>query len=561
MFKENVARLLEVTGLPEEEIIRLLEVPPDSKLGDFAFPCFALSKSMKKAPNAIAAELAEKIKPEGAVKKVAAVGPYVNFFIDTSHLGKSVVKKVVESGSLYGMGSPKDEKIMIEYPSPNTNKPLHIGHARNMLLGNAMCNILGFSGYKVIPVNLVNDRGVHICKSMLAYKKWGHNASPDKKSDHYVGDYYVLYSKKVAEHPELENEVQEMLRLWEAKDHETLELWKKMRTWALDGHDQTYHAMGVHHKKTYYESDIYTHGKELVMEGLDKGVFEKEDGAVVANLEKFGLGKKVLLRSDGTSIYITQDIYLAKQKFDDFAMDRSIHVVGSEQMHHFKVLFKLLELLDMPFARKCHHLSYGMIYLPEGKMKSREGTVVDTDNLLHDLKEAAYIQIRQRHPELHKDGIEKRGLQIALGAMKFFILKYDAAKDFTYNPNDSLSFEGETGPYVQYAHARICSIFRQVEDWKPQLGQLTFEHEKEHQLVNLLSQYPQVVEEAAEKYNPSLVARHALVIAQAFSEFYNECPVLKAEKEKESRLALCHATRVVLQSALNLLGIEAPEEM
>ncbi|HJX05659.1 MAG TPA: arginine--tRNA ligase, partial [Candidatus Nanoarchaeia archaeon] len=462
----------------------------------------------------------------------------------------------------YGSWPLRKEKVMVEYPAPNTNKPLHLGHVRNMLLGNSICNILAFAGYQAIPVDLVNDRGVHICKSMLAYQKWGKNKQPDKKSDHFVGDFYVMYSKKEKEHPELEKEIQEMLRKWEAGDKEIFELWNKMRKWALDGFKQTYALFDVYHKKVYYESEIYQHGKEIILDGLKRGVFSKDEkGAIVADLEKDGLGKKVLLREDGTGIYITQDLYLAKVKFDDYKMDKSVYIVGNEQKYHFQVLFKLLEMLGFPFAKNCYHLAYGMIYLPEGRMKSREGTVVDADNLVEEMNAVAEKEIKKRH-KLDKKELGKRKRIISMGALKFFILKYDPMKDFTYNPEESISFEGETGPYVQYAHARICSIFKKVKKFEPEKIKPVFSHDLEFKLIKILSDFKNVVREAAENYKPSLVARYALELAQAFNEFYHECPVLKAEKKvMESRLALIFCVKQVLKNALDLLGIKAPEEM
>jgi arginyl-tRNA synthetase len=579
MFKPEIIRLLaKETKLKESEIEPLIEIPPSPDMGDFAFPCFVLAKQLKKAPNIIAQELAAKIKPKAPISEVKAVGPYLNFFVDKSKLSSDVIKDIINCAACYGSWPLNHEKVMVEYPAPNTNKPLHLGHVRNMLLGNSICNILAFAGYQAIPVDLVNDRGVHICKSMLAYQKWGKNKKPNisrtdkadskdkksfvKKSDHFVGDFYVMYSQKEKENPELEKEVQEMLRKWEAGDKETVALWKKMKEWALNGIRETYLKFGTYHKKVYYESDFYDKGKDIVLDGLKQGLFEKdENGAIVANLEKDGLGKKVLLREDGTSIYITQDLALAKIKFEEYRMDRSVHVVGNEQIHHFKVLFKLLEMLKMPFAKKCYHLAYGYVSIPEGRMKSREGTVVDADNLVDELEQYARDEIKKRH-KLKDDEIKFRSSIIGMGALKFFILKYDPMKDFTYDPKESISFEGETGPYVQYAHARICSIFKNVKKFEPEKIKPSFEHKLELRLITLLSNFPNIVKDAAEEYKPSLVARYALELAQAFNEFYHECPVLKAEKKvMESRLVLIFCVKQVLKNALDLLGIQSPEEM
>src|SRR3989344_881795 len=363
--------------------------------------------------------------------KVAPNGPYINFYLNKKNLSTSVLHKIQQQKENYGQQS-FGEKIMIEFSSPNTNKPLHLGHVRNISLGDSISRILSFLGNDVIKGCLVNDRGIHICKSMLAYKKWGHNKNPDKKSDFFVGDFYVLFAKKATEHPELEQEAQEMLRLWEKGDKEVVALWKKMNEWVYAGFEETYAKLAVSFDKYYYESAIYLFGKEIAQEGLKKEIFFDKDGAIVAPLQEFGLPDKVLVRSDGTTIYITQDLYLALKKFEDYKLNRSIYVVGSEQNLHFQQLFAILKKLGHKFADGCYHLSYGMVNLPEGKMKSREGTVV----------------------------LQQRGKQVGIAALKFHMLKIDAAKDMVYNPKESISFEGETGPYVQYTHARISSILR-----------------------------------------------------------------------------------------------------
>ncbi|MBW2990953.1 arginine--tRNA ligase [Candidatus Woesearchaeota archaeon] len=564
MFRVEVVKLLsKATGLKKDEVDSLIEIPPSPEMGDYAFPCFVLAKKEKKAPMIIAQLLADKLKPKPPISKIKAQGPYLNFFIDKNKLAEQVIKDTVKSKVCYGSWPLKHKKVMVEYPAPNTNKPLHLGHVRNMLLGNSICNILAFAGYQAIPVDLVNDRGVHICKSMLAYQKWGKNKEPNKKSDHFVGDYYVLYNEKLKKHPKLEQEVQDMLRKWENNDKEVVALWKKMRKWTLEGFKQTYELFNVHHKKVYYESEIYQQGKNIVMDGLKKGLFYKdEEGAIVVDLEE-GLGKKILIRKDGTGLYITQDLYLAKKKFDDFKMDKSVYIVGNEQIYHFKVLFKIIGMLGFSFAKSCYHLAYGMINLPEGRMKSREGTVVDADDILEEMKVVAEKEIKKRHKGIDKKEVDKRKEIIGTGALNFFILKYDPMKDFTYNPEESISFEGETGPYVQYAHARICSILRKEKKFKPEkIKKLEFKHKTEFNLIKLLADFPSTVNEAAENYKPSFVARYALELAQAFNEFYHECPVLKADsKTKDSRLALIYSVKTVLRNALDLLGIKAPEEM
>jgi len=557
MFRKQTINLLKkVISLSEEEIDSLLEVPPNN-MGDLAFPCFTLAKTLKKAPGVIAKETAGNIKVVSPIEKVESNGPYINFFFDKNIFSDKVISEILEEKNVYG--SCKDNKsVMVEYPGPNTNKPLHLGHIRNMLLGGSVCNILAFCGMKMIPVDIVNDRGIHICKSMLAYKKYGKGKVPEKKSDHFVGDFYVLYNEKVKENPKLEDEAKEMLLKWEAGDKETRLLWSKMNHWAIEGMKETYAKFDVFHKKSYLESEMYLHGKDVVDEGLDKGVFKKrKDGAVIVDLTKDGFDEKVLLRSDGTGVYITQDLYLGKKRFEDFKPDQLVYVVANEQDYHFKVLFKIFKLLGYDFADNCHHLSYGMVNLPSGKMKSREGTVVDADNLVVEVKELAKKEILKRHKSISKDELEKRSEIIGMGALKFFVLKFDPIKDFTYNPEESVSFEGETGPYVQYAHARICSILRSAGKFK---FEKKFFHQKEYELVKLLGRYPEVVVSACKNYKPSLVARYCLDLAQCFNEFYQECPVIKGDN-KASRLTLVTCVKFVLSSGLDLLGIKAPEEM
>jgi len=462
------------------------------------------------------------------------------------------------------------QKVVIEFPAPNTNKPLHLGHVRNMLIGESLSRILEFNGFKVFRVNMNNDRGIHICKSMLAYKKYGKNKTPEsekKKSDHFVGDYYVLFNKKLKEHPELEDETQDMLRKWEQGDSETVNLWKKMNNWAFNGFNQTYKKFGIKHVKVYNESDYYNQGKKVVMDELKKKVFEKDEkGNIFVNLEKYNLPNKILLRADGTSVYMTQDLMLAQLKYKDFKMDKSIFVVGSEQKLHFKQLFKILELIGFKNFDGCYHLAYGMIALPEGRMKSREGTIVDADNIVDDMIALAKKEIQKRH-DLDKKEIDKRAEQIGMGALNFFILKYDALKDFVFNPKESISFEGETGPYIQYAHARICSILRKfgksIDKGFIDKTDLSLLKEKEElELVKLLGKFPNVVENAASSYKPSLISRYLLDLSQAFNEFYHIHQILKEKEEmRNARILLIDSVRQVLRNGLNLLGIEAPEKM
>jgi arginyl-tRNA synthetase len=541
-----------------------LEVPPNPEMGDFAFPCFALSKEMKKDPKQICEELGKKIKLSKYIRKVEVKGPYLNFFVSKTEVASSVLPEIEKQKEKYGMQAKGKKTVMIEFCSPNTNKPLHLGHIRNLMIGESASKILEAAGNKVVRANLCQDRGIHICQSMYAYDKWAKGKQPNKKSDHFVGDYYVLFSKKAKESETFEKEAKEMLKKWEDGNKETRNLWKKMRKWALDGFEETYKELGVKFDKYYYESDHWQYGRNIVMEGLKKGIFEKgSEGEVTARLEKHGLPDKILLRSDGTTVYMTQDLYLAKLKFEDYDLDKSVYVVASEQDNHFRQLFKILELLKFDKWKKCHHLSYGMVHLPEGRMKSREGKVVDADDLIEEMKRLAKNEIKKRHKEISNDELKKRAGQIGLGALKFYMLRVDHARDMTYNPEESISFEGETGPYVQYVHARCCSLLRKAP--VKTITKVDFnilKHPKEIAVINLLSQYPEVVKQSAETYKPSLVARHLLDLSKSFNEFYETCPILTETKNiVNARLLVADCTRQVIKNGLALLGIESPEVM
>ncbi len=562
-FREETIRLLkEATGLEKDAIDNVLEVPPSLEFGDYAFPCFTLSKKLKKAPNTIAEELLKKISPSKKIRKVEIKGPYINFFVNRNIFNEEIIERILTEEKNFGRADNKKEKIMIEYPGPNTNKPLHLGHLRNMLLGKSVQNILEASGYKVLPVNINNDRGIHICKSMLAYKKWGKNREPDRKSDHFVGDFYVLYAKKEKEDPKLEEEAREMLKKWEEGDKETRVIWKRMNKWALDGFKETYKKFGIKFVKEYNESDHYDGGKKIVTDAYKKGLFKKDDNKnITADLKKQGFGEKVVLRADGTSVYITQDINLAYLRYKEFDPDRLVYVVASEQNLHFRQLFAILKKLGFKKASGLHHLSYGMVYLPEGKMKSREGTVVDTDNLIEQMTKMARKEIENRH-KLSEKELLKRSEEIGLGALIFFILKYEPSKDFVFNPKESISFEGETGPYVQYAHARINSILKKSKGLFGEVDYSLLKNPLEQEIITKLSKYPEVVAQAADGYKPSLVARYLLELAKSFNEFYHECPILKAKEPlRSTRLGMITAIKIVIRNGLGLLGISSPDEM
>ena len=488
--------------------------------------------------------------------------------------------------------------VMIEYSSPNTNKPLHLGHVRNNLLGNALANVMAANGNKVVKTNIVNDRGIHICKSMLAWLKYGNGETPEssgKKGDHLIGDYYVAFDKHYkaevkelmakfqsegmseeeakakaeAESP-LMKEAREMLVKWEAGDPEVRTLWKKMNDWVYAGFDETYRMMGVTFDKIYYESETYLEGKEKVMEGLEKGFFyRKEDGSVWADLTGEGLDHKLLLRSDGTSVYMTQDIGTAKLRFKDFPIDKMIYVVGNEQNYHFQVLSILLDKLGFKWGKDLVHFSYGMVELPEGKMKSREGTVVDADDLMDEMIATA----RETSAELGKlDGCtaeeaEEISRIVGLGALKYFILKVDPRKNMTFNPKESIDFNGNTGPFIQYTHARICSVMRKAAeagiDYRQVDTAKVEPSEKEISLIQHLADFPAVVAEAGRIYSPSLIANYVYDLVKEYNQFYHDYSILREENAevRAFRLMLSANVAKVIKTGMGLLGIEVPDRM
>jgi arginyl-tRNA synthetase len=554
---------------PKEEIIKLLKkekikvtslgTPPSPDLGDYAFPCFQLANKLKKNPAEIAKSLAKKLKPSGLIKEIKSEGPFLNFYVNKQKLAEDLLKTILKGN--YGKGKNK-KKIMVEFVSPNTNKSLHLGHVRNGLLGEALSRVLEYNGCKVIRTCLNNDRGIGVSEAMLGYQMFHKGKEPKIKPDHFVARCYVDFKNAERDKPELKEKTEQLLLDWEKEKPEVIKLWKKLMNWVYKGYKETYKKLGIKFDKEYYESGMYKKGKNIAMNGFKKRIFVKEQGAIVAKLEKYKLPDRILIKSDGTSLYMTQDIYLAESKFDDFKMDTSIYVVASEQDNHFRQLFRILELLGFKFAKKCYHLSYGLINLPTGRMKSREGRVVDADDLIDEMTKLAKIEIKKRHKGLSEKEINKRASIIGLGALKFYMLKFDNITSFTYDPEESLSFEGETGPYVQYAHARIASIFKKAGRFKGEPNTSLLKTPHEEKLINLLSNFPSVIKQAAESYKPYLIARYLIDLAQAFNEFYHNCPILHADKEiKQARLGLVTAVKEVLKTGLNLLGIEAPEEM
>ncbi len=563
MFKQNIIKLLKKhTSLKEIP----LEIPPSPELGDYAFPCFILSKTLKKSPNQIAESLAKKIPKTKHISKITATGPYLNFFINKQQITNKTINDIFKNQK----NKSTKKKILIESPGPNTNKPLHLGHVRNICLSQTLNNILKFQGNNTIQININNDRGIHICKSMLAYQKYGKNSTPKTaklKSDFFIGKYYVLFAQKIKDNQKLETEVNKLLEKWENNDPKTIALWKKMNSWAYQGFKETYKKFNLTFDKEYYESKTYKKGKAIVHEGLKKRIFYKDkSGAIIIDLEKQGYGEKVLLRSNGTSVYVTQDMYLAKARYDDYKFDKLIYVVATEQNYHFKVLFEILKKLKYPFADKLHHFAYGMVNLTTGKMKSREGTVIDADNLIQQVEELAKKEIQKRH-KLSKIELNERAKKIAMAAIRFYLIKHDPIKDMLFDPKKSISFEGETGPYVQYAYARINSIIKKskqtINNQFLKKSNLTLLKEpQEINLIKKLEQFPKIINKISENYKLSLLPNYLLELSQEFNTYYHNTKIIQKDIPlQNARLCLIYSIKKILKKGLNLLEIKTLGEM
>ena len=539
--------------------------------GDYTLVVFPLLKTSHKSPvdtgNAIGGWLVENC-PE--ISAFNAVQGFLNLSLSNVYWRETL--DAVHSDGTFGQLPSTGRRIMVEFSSPNTNKPLHLGHVRNNLLGASISNLLKAAGNEVIKTTLVNDRGVHICKSMYAWQERFDGATPEstgKKGDHLVGDCYVEYAKMEKEDPSVIDKVHEMLVKWEEGDPEVRKLWEMMNGWVFDGFEQTYKSLGITFDKTYYEHDTYLLGKEIVQRGLQMGVFVKDpDGSVWCDLTADGLDRKLVLRSDGTSVYITQDMGTAERRFSEYSLDSHIYVVGDEQIYHFQVLKLILKKLGYEWADQIYHLSYGMVELPDGKMKSREGTVVDADDLIQKMYDEAKATSEESSKLDSLSDEEKDKLYgiIGLGALKYFILKVDPRKKMLFNPKESIDFNGNTGPFIQYTHARICSILRKAAERGIELGGVPAEVElspKEIRLVKILSAYPQKVQEAADSFSPAVLANFSYELAKEFNQYYHDTPILKEENREVlvMRLSLIDTLASVLRKAMAILGIELPDRM
>ena len=572
-----------------EKMVQLQETRAEFE-GQLTLVVFPFLKMSKKAPEATAQEIGEQlvVKVPEVISKFNVIKGFLNLVINPAQWIELL--ESIQQNPTFGFTPVTEESplVMIEYSSPNTNKPLHLGHVRNNLLGWALANVMQANGNKVVKTNIVNDRGIHICKSMLAWLKWGNGETPEtsgKKGDHLIGDYYVAFDKHYREEVKelvaqgmdeeqakqeapLIKEAHEMLVKWEQNDPEVRALWKKMNEWVYAGFDETYKALGVSFDKIYYESETYLEGKEKVEEGLQKGFFyRREDGSVWADLTKEGLDEKLLLRSDGTSVYMTQDIGTAKLRFQDFPIDKMIYVVGNEQNYHFQVLSILLDKLGFKWGKDLVHFSYGMVELPNGKMKSREGTVVDADDLIATMIQDARQMSADKVNKL--EGITEEEAQeiariVGMGALKYFILKVDARKNMLFNPEESIDFNGNTGPFIQYTYARIRSILRKAGDVDlTALANDTELSDKEISLIQHLQGFQAAVKQAGADYNPSCIANYCYELVKEYNQFYHDFSVLREEDEKKRlfRIALSAAVSQVVKNGMGLLGIEVPERM
>lgn len=575
---------------PMEGQIQLQKTKREFK-GHLTLVVFPFVKMSRKSPEATATEIGEwLLANESAVSAIEVVKGFLNLTIAPRVWLELLNEIRADINFGHKVATEDSLLVMVEYSSPNTNKPLHLGHVRNNLLGYSLSEIMKANGYRVVKTNIVNDRGIHICKSMLAWQKWGDGVTPEKagkKGDHLIGDFYVLFDKhykaelnslmaegKSKEEAEaasaLMAEAREMLRLWEAGDEKVVDLWRTMNQWVYDGFDATYKMMGVDFDKIYYESETYLVGKEEVLRGLEEGLFVKHsDGSVWADLTKDGLDEKLLLRADGTSVYMTQDIGTAKMRFNDYPINRMIYVVGNEQNYHFQVLSILLDRLGFEFGKGLVHFSYGMVELPEGKMKSREGTVVDADDLMDEMiRTAAEIAAEAgKAAEMDEEEAREVARIVGLGSLKYFILKVDPRKNMTFNPKESIDFNGNTGSFVQYTYARIRSLMRRAEaagyDIPSQLPTDLPLSEKEEALIQKVSEYAEVVSEAGRSYSPALIANYIYDLVKEYNQFYHDISVLKEEDERVRafRLALSEVVALTMRKGFALLGIEMPERM
>jgi arginyl-tRNA synthetase len=534
-----------------------ISIPPNSKMGDLSTNiAFKISKEKNENPNITALKLMSTIDiSKTFFSKVKAFGPYINFYIDYEKLAKKTLKEALEKN--YGDLKRLNKNVLIEFPNPNTNKPFHLGHLLQILLGTSISRIINSQGYNVKKLNVYNDRGIHICQSILAYQKWGKNKKPNKKLDHFVGDYYVMFNTKKTD--ELVKESEQMLIDWEAENKKVRILWKRMNNWAYKGFKETFKKIGIDkYDKIYYESDFYNKGKEIVLKGLKKGIFKKEDDGAIYSEMSDGT-KKYLLRNNSTTLYVTQDLALAKIKEKDYNFEKSIYMTANEQNHYFKQLFEIFKKLEFKSADKVKHIGTGYITLPSGKMKSREGKIVDVDNLIEEMNKIATKEVKKRKAKINPKDIEK----IALSAIKYHMLKTTSTKDTVFNPDEAISFEGNTGPYILYSLVRAKKITNKSNKKRKTFKIKSLEVKEEKELIKVISLLPEEIKKSYNAMSPHILCTYVYSLAKAFNSFYESCPVLSIEDEKlkSARIILSKAFINTMERTLYLLGIETVKEM
>lgn len=558
---KDVVAVLKSVGV--EASADILERPPKPEFGDLAFPCFGLAKTEKKNPNEIAKGIVSRVKlPKGSVSSANVMGGYVNFFLDWSKLSLKIVKDVISKADGYGKPAKKSgKKVMVEYSQPNPVHSMHIGHARGTLLGDSLANLLEFTGNKVVRANYMNDSGLQVAKLVTAIQLWAENKKPDKKNDYWLWEYYVRFHEQAKSDPLLEEKARENLNLIDVKkDKKTVALRDKIVKMCVEGFEQTYKDIGVNFDVYFYESKFRDRGKKIVQDALKRKLaFESEEKTIVADLEKHGLPGFVILRSDGTGLYQTSDLGLTEYKFEKYKLDSSIWAVASAQELYFKQLFKLMELIGYKWVKDCVHFSFDLVRLADGKMSSREGKAVLLDEVVNQLETMAYEEVEKRNPNGKEAEKRKVARSIGICALKYAIEKVEPDKGITFDFKTMLSFDGNTGPYIQYAHTRCASILSKAGDVKAFKVKEMKEQEKE--LARAISDFPNVIEQAAREMRVNLICNYAYDLANKFSTFYQACPVLKAEENKEFRIALVAATKTVLKNALTILGIDAIEKM
>ena len=561
MLKSQVIQILESVGLKDVE--ETLEAPPADELGDLATTiCFEIAKKEKKNPRKIAEEIVKKIKipKDSLISKVEAKNGYINFFFNWEKLAEKVLRKILEEEKV-DIG--KGKRVMVEYSQPNPVHPMHIGHARSTLLGDALANILEFLGFKVIRANYMNDVGLQVAKLVTAYLEWANGKEPEGKPDFWLWQYYVKFHEEAKKRPELEEKAREILRKFEIeKDEEIRSIWKKIVKWCVEGFKQTYERLGIKFDVYFYESECRELGKEIVKKVLERGLaFKTEEGAVVADLEKHKLPNIVILRSDGTGLYITSDLGLTVEKFRRYELEKAIWVVSSEQNLYFKQLFKILELLGFKWVKNCHHFSFELVRLPEGKMSSREGRAIMLDEAIDKLIDLALKEVEKRNPELSEEEKLRIAKKIGIGALKYAITKIEPKSSIIFDWERMLRFQGDTGPYLQYAYTRCKGILKKAEAWEPSFETESLS-EEEKKLIKCLMKFEETVKKAGADLKPHLICNYSFELATCFDKFYERCPVLKAEKNlRNFRLTLVEATRKVLEKSLKLIGIEVTESM